>query len=107
MAGKSNSWAKDLEYQKKCVLAVCNQLKITDPNEISYIAEVASHSLSDGNFFSKIKTLYTLSKKEAIVKEDKEKSEKVIVSVKEYNDGKSNRIPAFLEARLRDLQGDS
>ena len=106
MAAKNNSWAKDLEYQKKCVLAVCNQLKITDPYEISYITEVASHSMSDGNFFSKIKTLYSLAKKDIAVKED-DKPNQVIIKFKEYNDGKDFKLPAVLEARLRDLRSDS
>ena len=107
MAVKNNNWAKDLDYQRECVLAVCKQLKLTDPNEIAYITKVASHSISDGNFFSKIKTLYSLNKKDLTAKEEKKKEEKVLITFGEYNDGKTAELPPLLKERLKDLSSDS
>ena len=96
------TWKKDKDYQKKCVLVVCSKLAIEDPEEVQFISEVALHSEDDKSFFAKIKTLYSLEKKEATSKA----KEKNIVKMGEWTDGKNNLLPPILEARLKELRGN-
>lgn len=103
-----SNWNEYPEYVDHCVQAVCDKLELKDEKEKAYIAEVAHHSVSDNNFFTKIRTLYGLKKQEIKVEEKSDvvyHEGKPIVEMKEWGDGQENpKLSPVLEKRLDELR---
>lgn len=104
---RSNWNDVDPEYVNHCVQAVCDKLEIKSEQEKAYIAEVAHHSISDNNFFTKIRTLYGLKKQEIKVEEKSDvvyHEGKPTVEMKEWGDGEENAsLSSLSQKRLAEL----
>lgn len=101
-----SNWNEYPEYVDHCIEAVCDKLELKDTKEKAYIAEVAHHSISDNNFFTKIRTLYGLKKQEVKVEQVSDVTYHVgnPVEFRECGDGKEDtKLPSFSQKRLDEL----
>ena len=101
-----NNWLEDEHYILLCVAVVCKKLNITNEQERNFLIELAHHSESDGLFFNKVKTIYSLKPPILTKAVEEEKPAKIIITMGEYNNGEKTKLPPILEARLSELRSN-